>query len=133
MQYGLQTAFSEIERLSHQVTSAGNPITMDLKTRYVIKGINKEQIVTSVVNIFTTADGSKIERLEDRWDGKLPESGLANVSGLIDLTPYHYCAIISSHLSCVKRSFISPITREMLPSRICATQCKIHPQSSLIE
>ncbi|KAL9094443.1 MAG: hypothetical protein Q9165_003293 [Trypethelium subeluteriae] len=76
--YGLQTAFSEIERLSHSVTSNGNPISMNLKTRYVVKGINKEQTIESVVNIFTTADGSKIEKVEDKWGGKLPESGFQN-------------------------------------------------------
>lgn len=45
--YGLQTAFSEIERLGHEVTGAGNPITMDLKTRYKVKGIGKEQVIES--------------------------------------------------------------------------------------
>jgi hypothetical protein len=45
--YGLQTAFSEIERLHHSVTSAGNPITMDLKTRYKVKGIGKEAVIES--------------------------------------------------------------------------------------
>lgn len=53
---------------------------MDLKTRYVVKGIGKEQTISSVVNVFTTADGSKIEKVEDKWDGKLPDSGFQNVS-----------------------------------------------------
>ena len=80
LQYGLQTAFSEIERLSHQVTSSGNPITMDLKTRYVVKGLGKEQTISSVISILLNADGTKIEKLEDRWDDKLPDSGFQNVS-----------------------------------------------------
>ncbi|KAI9654250.1 MAG: hypothetical protein M1821_006778 [Bathelium mastoideum] len=75
--YGLQTAFSEIERLSHQVTSSGNPISLDLKTRYVVKGIGKEQTISSVINIFTGADG-KIDKVEDKWDGQLPDSGFRN-------------------------------------------------------
>ncbi|KAK8215449.1 hypothetical protein M8818_002070 [Zalaria obscura] len=75
--YGLQTAFSEIERLNHEVTSSGNPISMNLKTRYVVKGIGKEQTISSVVNIFTDKDG-KISKVEDKWDGKLPESSIAN-------------------------------------------------------
>ncbi|GME47408.1 hypothetical protein GTA08_BOTSDO11653 [Neofusicoccum parvum] len=75
--YGLQTAFSEIERLSHEVTSSGNPITMSLKTRYVVKGIKKETTINSVVNISTDSAG-KITKVEDRWDGSLPESGIAN-------------------------------------------------------
>jgi len=76
--YGLQSAFSEIERLHHQVTSSGNPITMDLKTRYVVKGINKEQTIQSVIEIKTTADGSKIEYVADKWDGELPDSSIKN-------------------------------------------------------
>ncbi|KAF2036508.1 hypothetical protein EK21DRAFT_105827 [Setomelanomma holmii] len=75
--YGLQQAFSEIERLSHQVTDAGNPILMDLKTRYVIKGINKEQTVQSVVAIHLDDQG-KISKVEDKWDGKLPDGAISN-------------------------------------------------------
>jgi len=76
--YGLQTAFSEIERLSHEVTSSGNPISMNLKTRYVVKGIGKEQTINSVINIHTTADGKKIAKVEDKWDGNLPDSSISN-------------------------------------------------------
>ncbi|KXS93881.1 hypothetical protein AC578_5497 [Pseudocercospora eumusae] len=76
--YGLQAAFSEIERLNHEVTSSGNPIEMDLKTRYVVKGIGKEQVVESKVLIYT--EGEKISMVQDKWDGKLPDSGIANVS-----------------------------------------------------
>ncbi|KAF2159381.1 hypothetical protein M409DRAFT_60847 [Zasmidium cellare ATCC 36951] len=74
--YGLQTAFSEIERLHHEVTNAGNPIELDLKTRYVVKGINKEQTIQSKVLIHT--DGDKISKVEDKWDGKLPDSSITN-------------------------------------------------------
>jgi len=74
--YGLQQAFSEIERLNHQVTDAGNPIVMDLKTRYVIKGINKEQTIQSVVAIHLDEQG-KIKKVEDKWDGKLPEGSIS--------------------------------------------------------
>jgi hypothetical protein len=78
--YGLQSAFSEIERLSHEVKDAGNPIMMDLRTRYVIKGIGKEQTIQSVVAIHLDEQG-KIAKVEDKWDGKLPDSSIANVSG----------------------------------------------------
>lgn len=81
--YGLQAAFSEIERLHHEVKSAGNPISLDMKTRYVIKGINKEQTIASQVNIYT--DGDKITKVEDKWDGKLPESSFADVSSPLQL------------------------------------------------
>jgi len=74
--YGLQTAFSAIERKSHSVTSAGNPIEMDMTTMYKVKGIGKETTITSKVNIFH--EGGKITKVEDKWDGKLPDSGIAN-------------------------------------------------------
>lgn len=57
---------------------------MNLKTRYVVKGINKEQTVSSIVTIATGADG-KITKVEDKWDGKLPESSIANVSSPLQL------------------------------------------------
>lgn len=77
-QHSLQTAFSEIERLSHSVKSAGNPISLDLKTRYIVKGPKKEQTTLSVVNIYTNSAG-KIEKVEDKWDGNLPDSSITNV------------------------------------------------------
>jgi len=76
--YGLQTAFSEIERLSHEVKSDGNPITMDLSTRYVVKGIGKEQKINSLVEIWM--DGDKISKVLDKWDGSLPDGAISNVS-----------------------------------------------------
>ncbi|KAF2021056.1 hypothetical protein BU24DRAFT_469836 [Aaosphaeria arxii CBS 175.79] len=82
--YGLQQAFSEIERQHHSVTDAGNPILLDLKSRYVIKGINKEQTIQSVVAIHTDEQG-KITKVEDKWDGKLPEGSIANVSSIFRL------------------------------------------------
>ncbi|THY25927.1 hypothetical protein D6D01_04738 [Aureobasidium pullulans] len=84
--YGLQSAFSEIERLSHEVTSSGNPISMNMKTRYVVKGIGKEQTISSVVNIFH--EGGKITKVEDKWDGKLPDGVIANVSFIQLLNPF---------------------------------------------
>ncbi|TKA22955.1 hypothetical protein B0A50_07697 [Salinomyces thailandicus] len=74
--YGLQSAFSEIERLSHEVKDAGNPIRMDMETRYVVKGLGKEQIIKSEIEIWM--EGDKISKVADKWDGKLPDSGIAN-------------------------------------------------------
>jgi hypothetical protein len=51
---------------------------MDMTTMYKVKGIGKETTITSKVNIFH--EGGKITRVEDKWDGKLPDSGIANVS-----------------------------------------------------
>ena len=89
-QHGLQTAFSEIDRLSHSVKSAGNPISLDLKTRYVVNGLKKEQTISSIVNIYTNST-SKIE-VEDKWDGNLPESSITNASAaqLASLWWVHY-------------------------------------------
>ncbi|KAI4282869.1 MAG: hypothetical protein L6R38_002629 [Xanthoria sp. 2 TBL-2021] len=78
--YGLQTAFSEIERLHHEVVSGGNPIGMDLKTRYVTKGISKEQTIESKINIFYDKDTGKITKVQDKWGGELPDSSFKNVS-----------------------------------------------------
>lgn len=56
---------------------------MDMKTRYVIKGINKEQVVSSVVAIYLDGEG-KIQKVQDKWDGKLPDGAIANVSPSLD-------------------------------------------------
>ena len=79
-QYGLQAVFSEVERLHHSVTSAGNPIEMDLKTRYVLKGIGKEQLIESKILIAYDSSTGKITNVQDKWDGKLPNSGFKDVS-----------------------------------------------------
>lgn len=78
--YGLKAVFSEVERLHHEVTSAGNPITMDMRTRYVVKGIKKEQTIDSKIQIFYDRLTGKITKVEDKWDGKLPESSFQDVS-----------------------------------------------------
>ncbi|KAF2812243.1 uncharacterized protein BDZ99DRAFT_383627, partial [Mytilinidion resinicola] len=74
--YGLQSAFSSIERLSHSIMSSENPISIDMKTKYTVKGINKEQTIESIVNIFTSEDGQKIVKVEDKWNGELPDSSI---------------------------------------------------------
>lgn len=80
MQYGLQSAFKEIERLGHEVTDAGNPIGMNLKTRYVVKLVGKEQIIDSKIQIFYDKFTGKITKVQDKWDGNLPDSTFTNVS-----------------------------------------------------
>jgi hypothetical protein len=84
--YGLQKAFSEIERKSLEVTSSGNPMEMDMTTRYVVKGINKEQIVSSKVLVYLDAAGEKIVKVEDRWNGDIDkDSSFKNVSSPLQL------------------------------------------------
>lgn len=75
--YGLAAAFSEIERLSLSVKSSGNPIEIDLKTRYKMKGIGTEKTIQSLVNIHT--NGDKIVKVEDKWDGEIPDGAFAKV------------------------------------------------------
>ena len=58
---------------------------MDLKTRYVVKGIGKEQIIQSQILIHM--NGDKISKVEDKWDGKLPDGVIANVSFIQLLNP----------------------------------------------
>jgi hypothetical protein len=85
--YGLAAAFSEIEQLHHSVTDAGNPITMDLKTRYKVKGIGSEQVIESVVKIHTDGSGERITGVEDRWNGNIPEGAFTKVSFVQLLSP----------------------------------------------
>jgi len=74
--YGLKAAFSDIKRLSCQVTSSGNPIEMDLKTLYKVKGLGTEQTIDSKIKIHY--EGEKITKVEDRWNDQLPEGAFAN-------------------------------------------------------
>ena len=61
------------------MTSTGNPILLTLSNKYVLKGIKKEQVMESVVRIHVAEDG-KIEKVEDRWNDKLPEGAISEVS-----------------------------------------------------
>jgi hypothetical protein len=77
--YGLPALFNPIKIQSHKVTSSGNPIELELSNKYVVKGIKKEQVIDSIINIYVGSNG-KIEKVEDKWDGKLPEGGVSAVS-----------------------------------------------------
>ena len=83
-QYGLAAAFSSIENLSHTVTSSGNPIIVDAKNKYVVKGINQEKIINSKIEIHTGPTG-QIEKVLDKWDGNIPDGPIASVSTLWQL------------------------------------------------
>ncbi|KAK3372661.1 hypothetical protein B0H63DRAFT_485437 [Podospora didyma] len=76
--YGLPAVFDPIKLVSHQVVSAGNPIEVDLRNIYTVKLLKKEQEITSRVRIYVGDDG-KIERVEDRWNDKLPEGAISEV------------------------------------------------------
>lgn len=78
--YGLPAAFSQIERLGGSITSSGNPIEMDLKNRYTVKGLGSQQTIDSKIKIWTEGEGDnmRITRVEDRWDDNLPDSTFKN-------------------------------------------------------
>jgi len=42
--------------------------------------IGKEQIIDSKIHIFYDESKGKITKVEDKWDGKLPDSSFVNVS-----------------------------------------------------
>lgn len=52
---------------------------MELSNMYTVKGIKSEKVIDSIVRIRVDGEG-KIEMLEDRWNGKLPEGTIADVS-----------------------------------------------------
>ncbi|ESZ90591.1 hypothetical protein SBOR_9024 [Sclerotinia borealis F-4128] len=70
--YGLQAAFSSIERISHEVVSAGNPIELDLCTKYTVKGVGLQQRIDSRVSIWVEG---KIVGVRDSWGGEVPGEG----------------------------------------------------------
>ncbi|KAF4973931.1 hypothetical protein FZEAL_9117 [Fusarium zealandicum] len=74
--YGLPALFNPITIQSHEVISAGNPISLKLSNKYVLKGVKSEKIMDSVVDIHVAPDG-KIERVEDKWNDKLPQGAFA--------------------------------------------------------
>ena len=61
------------------MTAAGNPIEMELRNKYTVKGIKSEQTINSVVVIHVD-NGGKIDRVEDKWNGKLPSNFFLEVS-----------------------------------------------------
>ncbi|RDA89417.1 hypothetical protein CP532_6258 [Ophiocordyceps camponoti-leonardi (nom. inval.)] len=72
--YGLTVLFHPIKIRSHTVTSGGNPIDVSLSNAYTIKGIKTENVINSTVSIHVGEDG-KIEKVEDKWDMKIPLMG----------------------------------------------------------
>ncbi|RKF77233.1 hypothetical protein GcM1_221053 [Golovinomyces cichoracearum] len=71
--YGLKNVFSEIEQLQSVIISSGNPIILNMKTRYKIKLVGMDQIISSQVKIYMSISNSKIIRVDDQWCGKIPD------------------------------------------------------------
>ena len=77
--YGLPALFDPIKIQSHKVLSAGNPIELELSNKYTLKGIKKETVIDSKVLIHVGSDG-RIDKVEDKWNGKLPDGAISEVS-----------------------------------------------------
>ncbi|KAI8722645.1 hypothetical protein NCS52_00408800 [Fusarium sp. LHS14.1] len=74
--YGLVALFSPITIQSQEVTSSGDPISLRLSNKYVLKGLGTEKVMDSVVDIHVGPDG-RISRVEDKWNDKLPQGPIA--------------------------------------------------------
>jgi len=70
---------SKAERLSHQVTSAGNPIQFDQSMAYIVNRIGLKVTIHSKINIFIDPASGKIEKVEDRWKTTFPDAAISNV------------------------------------------------------
>lgn len=77
--YGLPALFKPIQIQSHKVISSGNPIEFEMSNKYTVKGINKDQVMDSIIKIHLGSDG-KIEKVEDKWNGELPDGPVSSVS-----------------------------------------------------
>ena len=53
---------------------------MDLRTRYVVKIGGMEKIIDSEVDIFHDKDTGLITKVEDKWNGELPDKSFTDVS-----------------------------------------------------
>lgn len=85
--YGLKAAFSEIEQLEATVLSSTNPIDLYVKTRYKVKGIGIEKIISSNVRIFTDPSEKFITGVDDLWDSGIPNGAIAKVGLFQVLNP----------------------------------------------
>ena len=86
--YGLPALFDPIKLQSHKVIDAGNPIVLEMSNKYVVKGIKQEKVMDSIIRITLGADG-KIDKVEDRWNDKLPEGSVSEVSSTSRSTSKH--------------------------------------------
>lgn len=77
---GLAAAFSKIDILEHEVVNSGNPIVMNSRIKYTLKGLGTEKTIQSVVDIHTVGEEGtlKISRVDDKWDGQIPDGPIAN-------------------------------------------------------
>lgn len=57
---------------------SGNPIRLEVSNKYVVRGIGKEQVINSVVEVFLNDQNGRIDKVLDKWNGKLPENVVAD-------------------------------------------------------
>ncbi|TLD18560.1 hypothetical protein PspLS_10216 [Pyricularia sp. CBS 133598] len=72
--YGLPAVFHPIKLQSHKVIDSGNPMRLEVSNKYVVRGIGKEQVINSVVEVFLNDQNGRIDKVLDKWNGKLPEN-----------------------------------------------------------
>ena len=87
--YGLASLFGPIRIASHRITAASNPaavVELELRNRYTVRLVGTTHGIASTVRILTDAArpnnddaNAKIDRVEDRWEGKLPGGAVAEV------------------------------------------------------
>ena len=98
--YGLPALFHPITIQSHKVISAGNPIELELSNKYVIKGVKSEKVINSIVSIHVNSEG-KIEKVEDKWNGKLPEGVISEVRA----ESFYRCCLVVAELTAWAQTF----------------------------
>ncbi|POS85292.1 hypothetical protein EPUL_003036 [Erysiphe pulchra] len=86
--YGLKAAFSEIEQLKAIVLTSGNPMHLFVKTRYKVKCIGFEKIISSDVKIYMDSLERHITGVDDLWNGEIPCGAIAKVGVFQILNPF---------------------------------------------
>lgn len=51
---------------------------MDMRNKYTVKVIGKQQVIDSKV-VISLDESCKISKLQDRWNGNIPDSAIAQV------------------------------------------------------
>ncbi|KAL7621762.1 hypothetical protein AAE478_009089 [Parahypoxylon ruwenzoriense] len=72
--------------LPSRIRSQSPPATISMRLNLV--GIMREQVINSVIRIHVGQDG-KIDKVEDRWNDKLPEGGVSEASFPFSVIPFH--------------------------------------------
>ena len=133
--YGLKVAFSEITRDSCSVVSAGNPVEIDMKTKYKVKGIGSEQTIASKIKVFMSADGRQITKVEDKWNADdLPEGGFKKVSDILNPMKWVYWYAGWAYWASVKLLWDTRLWDVRLPAlhQVTSSTHVVHTHANLL-